>query len=91
MRRIYRLLESSQIVGENNLDTKQFEGEDNYEVFTSTVLGSANDMWTNIFNQHNLTYTPPSLVLFLTTTNSSCVGASSETGQHYCPFDETIY
>lgn len=84
-------LESTQIVGENNLDTKQFEGEDNYEVFTSTVLGSANDMWTSFFNLNNLTFTPPSLVLFRTSTNSSCGGASSETGPHYCPLDETIY
>lgn len=84
-------LESSQIVGENNLDTTQFEGEDDYEVFASTVLGSANDMWAVIFNQNNLTYTPPSLVLFRASTNSSCGGASSETGPHYCQSDETIY
>src|SRR5437868_2434390 len=41
-------LQNTQVVQQNNFDTKQFEGADSYEVFTSTVLGSTTDMWTTI-------------------------------------------
>ncbi len=74
-----------------NVDTKQFEGEDSYEVFASTVLGSNNEAWTDTFSQMNETYTEPTLVLFRTGTQSACGGASSEVGPHYCPVDNTIY
>lgn len=84
-------LENTQITSQQNFDTKQFEGSDSYEVFVSTVLGSTNDMWTTIFNKNNLDYTPPALVLFRTSTNSACGGASSDVGPHYCPLDQTIY
>jgi uncharacterized protein len=74
-----------------NIDVTQFEGADSYEVFTSTVLGSVNDMWSQFFSQNNLTYTPPKLVLFRGSTQSVCGGADSQVGPHYCPLDETIY
>lgn len=73
------------------VDTTAFEGDDSYEVFTSTVLGSNNDMWTSVFNRSNQEYTPPKLVLFRTATESQCGGATSEVGPHYCPIDQTIY
>lgn len=78
-------------VQQQNIDTSQFAGQDNYEVFTSTVLGSTNDMWTQIFNKNNLNYVPPKLVLFRTSTDSACGGATSDVGPHYCPLDQTIY
>lgn len=78
-------------VNSSNIDTTQFEGADSYEVFAATVLGSTNDMWTGVFNQNNLHYAPPRLVLFRTGTNSACGGATSQVGPHYCPIDGTIY
>lgn len=72
-------------------DTGKFAGADDYEVFASTVLGSNNDLWYEIFNQNNLTYIPPTLVLFRTATTSSCGTATSQVGPHYCPLDQTIY
>ena len=69
----------------------EFQGEDEYEVFVSTVLGSNNDYWEAVFNSSNLDYVPPQLVLFRDVTSSSCGGASSAVGPHYCPLDETIY
>jgi predicted metalloprotease len=68
-----------------------FEGNDQYEVFASTVLGSANDMWETVFAQGNKTYREPTLVLFRGITQSECGGASAAAGPHYCPLDETIY
>jgi uncharacterized protein len=68
-----------------------FEGADSYEVFASTVLGSTNETWTNIFVANDRTYHPPTLVLFRGATQSSCGGASSSVGPHYCSLDDTIY
>ncbi len=72
-------------------NTKEFEGQDDYEVFASTVLGSNNDLWLRIFSENNLSYTPPTLVLFRSATASSCGTATSQVGPHYCPLDSTIY
>lgn len=73
------------------LSTEEYEGADEYEVFASTVLGSNNDHWNKVFSANNKTYTAPKLVLFREATNSSCGGATSEVGPHYCPLDTTIY
>jgi len=83
-------LESTQVV-QQNIDTTAFAGSDSYEVFASTVLGSTNDMWTSLFNKSNYNYTPPDLVLFRGSTESSCGGAFVNDGPHYCPEDSTIY
>jgi uncharacterized protein len=73
------------------LDNTAFEGDDDYEVFASKVLGSNNDMWRQKFSERNLTYNPPKLVLFRSSTYSSCGTATSRVGPHYCPLDKTIY
>jgi predicted metalloprotease len=71
--------------------SQEYAGQDEYEVFASTVLGSNNDLWQQIFSQNNQTYAPPKLVLFRTATNSGCGTATSQVGPHYCPVDSTIY
>lgn len=76
---------------QQEINTQEFDGEDSYEVFASTVLGSNNDWWTSTFSQQNRVYTPPKLVLFRVATESGCGTASSQVGPHYCPIDETIY
>ncbi|MDQ3123638.1 MAG: neutral zinc metallopeptidase [bacterium] len=70
---------------------EQFQGADDYEVFASTVIGSTDDLWRNIFERNNKTYQAPRLVLFRNATNSGCGYASSQSGPHYCPNDQTIY
>ncbi len=84
-------LQDVQLQQTNSYNAQDFEGADSYEVFVSTVLGSANDMWEDIFAQSNLTYREPQLVLFRGTTESECGGADARVGPHYCPLDETIY
>jgi predicted metalloprotease len=71
--------------------TNQYDGNDAYEQFASTVLGSNNDEWNHVFSQNNKHYTPPKLVLFREATQSGCGVATSEVGPHYCPVDQTIY
>lgn len=74
-----------------NRDVSQYQGNDQYEQFASTVLGSTNDTWKNVFAQEDKQYITPKLVLFRTFTDSACGGASSDVGPHYCPYDQTIY
>ncbi|HYF12786.1 MAG TPA: neutral zinc metallopeptidase [Candidatus Paceibacterota bacterium] len=74
-----------------SINTSQFEGADSYEVFASTVLGSANDMWRQVFSQQNFNYEEPTIVLFRGATPSSCGTADSRVGPHYCPLDGVIY
>lgn len=84
-------LDNIPIQTEQPQDTQQFQGEDEYEVFAASVLGSNNDMWTQVFEENNKTYTPPKLVLFRSATQSGCGLSTSEVGPHYCPRDRTIY
>ncbi len=84
-------LQNVQVQNNQNYNAKDFEGADSYEVFASTVLGSTNDMWNDVFKKSSLTYTEPKLVLFRGSTNSACGGADSSVGPHYCPNDNTIY
>lgn len=84
-------IEDVQMAPTTTYDTKDFEGQDSYEVFAATVLGSANDMWRDVFAKNNLTYNEPKLVLFRGGTESACGGAASYVGPHYCPPDQTIY
>jgi uncharacterized protein len=84
-------LQNVQLQPTQTYNAKDFEGADSYEVFTSKVLGSANDMWTDVFTQSGRTYREPTLVLFRGATQSQCGGADSRVGPHYCPLDQTIY
>lgn len=76
---------------QSSLTTTDFDGADDYEVFTSSVLGSTNEYWTGVFQENGQTYQEPSLVLFRSATQSGCGLATSDVGPHYCPTDQTIY
>jgi hypothetical protein len=72
-------------------DAALFEGEDPYEEFVSTVLGSTDVYWTLQFSKLGKDYTLPELVLFRGQTQSACGGADSVVGPHYCLLDGKIY
>ncbi|MDP3941213.1 MAG: neutral zinc metallopeptidase [bacterium] len=84
-------LQEVQVQNEQSYNKADFEGTDSYEVFASTVLGSTNDMWAQVFAQKNMEYQAPRLVLFRSATQSACSGADSRVGPHYCSLDQTIY
>lgn len=79
------------VQGPTGEQAEEFQGEDDYEVFTSTVLGSTDKTWSGIFEGSGLTYQVPMLVLFRGSTASACGSATSSVGPHYCPLNETIY
>ena len=57
-------LDSVPVENQQYSNNSEFKGEDSYEIFASTVLGSNNDMWTKVFSHMNQKYIPPKLVLF---------------------------
>lgn len=69
----------------------EFQGDDEYEQFAGSVLGSANTYWSQALADTATPYTEPRLVLFRTATTSGCGTATSQVGPHYCPIDSTIY
>lgn len=75
----------------SSVNMQEFEGEDEYEVFSSRVLGSTNTTWENEFKELSIVYTEPKLVLFRDATQGACGLSTSEVGPHYCPIDQTIY
>ena len=84
-------LEALPLEQTQTVDTGEYAGEDDYEVFASTVLGSNNALWEELADRHGFSYTPPTLVLFREATPSGCGTATSRVGPHYCPADHTIY
>lgn len=59
--------------------------------FVSVVLAGTEDVWTKIFQQSNLAYRKPTLVLFRDQVHSACGYASAASGPFYCPGDEKVY
>jgi predicted metalloprotease len=59
--------------------------------FVKTLLADNEDIWTKIFQENNLTFEPPKLVLFSGQVETACGGASSASGPFYCPGDRVIY
>lgn len=59
--------------------------------FVKTLLADNEDIWTKIFEENNLTFEAPKLVLFSGQVQTACGGASSASGPFYCPGDKIIY
>jgi predicted metalloprotease len=59
--------------------------------FTSAVLASTEDAWTEIFRQSNEDYPEPQLSTFSGAVQSACGFAQSAMGPFYCPRDQTVY
>ena len=59
--------------------------------FISVVLGSTEEVWTQVFSEHNTRYEPPVLVLFSQATQSACGVGQSAMGPFYCPRDRKVY
>lgn len=59
--------------------------------FMSFVLDDVQTFWEDTFRGSGRSYRRAKLVLFEGATSSSCGGATSDIGPHYCPADERIY
>jgi uncharacterized protein len=59
--------------------------------FVKTLLADNEDVWTKLFQENNLSFEAPRLVLFSGQVKTACGGASSASGPFYCPGDKIIY
>lgn len=59
--------------------------------FSKQVLGSLEDVWTEQFKQHGMTYTYPTMVLFTGTVQTACGTGSAQMGPFYCSGDQKLY
>jgi len=59
--------------------------------FVSRVLGSTEDVWSEIYKASGEQYKQPGLQIFENESQSACGGASSAMGPFYCPADEKVY
>ena len=59
--------------------------------FVAAVLGSTEDVWSEIFAANGRTYHPPKLRLFSGSEPTPCAFARSAMGPFYCPRDQRVY
>lgn len=59
--------------------------------FVSAVLGSTEDVWTEIFAENGQKYKAPRLRMFAGATQSACGYAQSAMGPFYCPLDQRVF
>jgi predicted metalloprotease len=65
---------------------------DNPQVhFVRVVLGSTEDVWGAVFEDHHRHYERPRLDLFRGRVNTACGAASAAMGPFYCPGDRLVY
>jgi predicted metalloprotease len=72
---------------QRDLTTKELEEQQ----FVKTILADNEDVWTKIFNENNLNYKKPNVVLFSGAVETKCGNATSDSGPFYCPGDQKVY
>jgi predicted metalloprotease len=59
--------------------------------FAEAVFVYNNETWTTLFEQNNMQFEEPGMVLFDDNVNTACGSATSASGPFYCPGDKKIY
>lgn len=67
------------------------QAEENMATFAKQILAGTEDVWTEQFKNMGRTYVPPKLVLFHSSVQSGCGGASASSGPFYCSADQCVY
>ncbi|MFB0971885.1 MAG: zinc metallopeptidase [Tissierellia bacterium] len=76
---------------ENSAQQDLSAEEAELQEFLSVVLADTEDYWNQIFQDNNMEYREPTLVLYQDTVRSGCGAARSNMGPFYCPADEGVY
>jgi hypothetical protein len=66
-------------------------GDDELAQFVGVVVKETETLWGEVFEQNNVRYVPPKVVLFTQTTESGCGVADARGGPFYCPNDQKVY
>ena len=81
-----------QVTEETNNGQAEFSPEEeDAATFSKQVLGSLEDVWTEQFKEHGMTYTYPTMVLFTGTVQTACGTGSAQMGPFYCSGDQKLY
>lgn len=59
--------------------------------FVDAILTDTEDVWHKIFQENNLQYKEPNMVLFSGAVDTECGSATSASGPFYCPADQKVY
>ena len=59
--------------------------------FIESILVDTEDVWSKIFQENNMQYERPNLVLFTDSYETGCGSATSASGPFYCPADQKVY
>jgi predicted metalloprotease len=65
--------------------------EDEAAKFTSVILATTEDTWSQLFEKMGRTYQQPKLVMYRGATRTGCGTGQSVMGPFYCPADGTVY
>ena len=65
--------------------------EDKTGAFVKTIFADTEDIWTKIFQENNMQYKEPKMVLFTDAVETACGSATSASGPFYCPGDQKVY
>lgn len=70
---------------------EQSSQSDELKQFVAVVLADTEDTWNQVFQENNIQYQEPTLVLFSGAVNSACGYAQAAMGPFYCPADKKVY
>nr|WP_315232100.1 neutral zinc metallopeptidase [uncultured Flavobacterium sp.] len=59
--------------------------------FIEAILVDTEDVWGKIFQENNMQYERPKLMLFTDAVETGCGSATSASGPFYCPADQKVY
>lgn len=86
------LSQQQQLHGQVTEQQKEFtQHEQEAAVFSKQVLASLEDVWTEQFKAHGMTYSYPTMVLYTGTVQTACGTGSAQMGPFYCSGDQKLY
>lgn len=59
--------------------------------FAKTIFAYTEDTWLQLFEENNMEYELPKMVLFSDAVETGCGSATSNSGPFYCPGDKKVY
>jgi uncharacterized protein len=65
--------------------------EEKTGAFVKTIFADTEDIWNKIFQENNMQYEQPKMVLFTDAIETACGSATSASGPFYCPGDQKVY
>jgi predicted metalloprotease len=72
-------------------ETSRPASEEEQKQFVTHVLGSTEDVWSEVLRREGRRYVEPKLVLFTDQVRSGCGLAGAAVGPFYCPGDQKVY